>query len=282
MFCGKVIGGLGNQMFQISFYSYLAKKIDVEFEIDVSSFKGYRLHQGFEVSRVFDIKLIESTLCEHKCFNEKLYKLQKKIFGKNSYIGRNHFQEEDLPYLLEEGISDFYLEGYFQNFLYTNRELFIFKNQELTEVENKIFMTKQDDRQLVSIHVRGGDFLDARNKSMYSNICDSSYYKSALKLFDEDKYRFLLFTDDKVYASSLLPENSYDVIDWNYGMNSYRDMYLMSLCHHHIISNSTFSWWGAFLSTNRMVEKKVIAPFVWNNLNNSLFNDVIPSHWIKL
>jgi hypothetical protein len=68
-------------------------------------------------------------------------------------------------------------------------------------------------------------------------------------------------------------------IDKNRGRNSFIDMHLMSLCKHHIIANSSFSWWGAWLSQNR--DQIVIAPHNWfrNGLNDG---DLIPQRWIRL
>ena len=68
-------------------------------------------------------------------------------------------------------------------------------------------------------------------------------------------------------------------IDHNSGSESYRDMQLMSLCKHHVIANSSFSWWGAWLNANP--EKTVIAPKNWfRNGNND--SDLIPDEWIRI
>ena len=67
-------------------------------------------------------------------------------------------------------------------------------------------------------------------------------------------------------------------VDHNKGKNSYLDMYLMSLCKHNIISNSTFSWWGAWL--NRNTSKIVVMPDRW--LQNDSAQGIFPSEWVKL
>ena len=60
MFYGKVIGGLGNQMFQVSFYNYLSKVLDMNFIIDISDFDNDQLHNGFELAKIFNLKLLST------------------------------------------------------------------------------------------------------------------------------------------------------------------------------------------------------------------------------
>ena len=67
-------------------------------------------------------------------------------------------------------------------------------------------------------------------------------------------------------------------VDWNKGIDSWQDMYLMSCCKHNIIANSTFSWWGAWLNPNK--KKVVIAPSLF--LNTETTPDLIPDSWIKI
>jgi hypothetical protein len=73
----------------------------------------------------------------------------------------------------------------------------------------------------------------------------------------------------------------YVLIEGNVGENSWKDMYLMSLCKHHIIANSTFSWWGAWL--NPSTDKIVIAPQKWfGNETNEEMKDLCPPEWIRM
>ena len=69
-------------------------------------------------------------------------------------------------------------------------------------------------------------------------------------------------------------------MEGNTGAESYRDMQLMSLCSHHIIANSSFSWWGAWLNQNP--EKIVIAPEKWENGTEDDQQDIIPENWIRI
>ncbi|MCL3853724.1 alpha-1,2-fucosyltransferase [Parabacteroides sp. GYB001] len=134
----------------------------------------------------------------------------------------------------------------------------------------------------VSIHVRRSDYQTATNQEIYGNICTYDYYRRAIALLKTrlqgETCYFFLFSDDPVWVKeNMLIENAV-VVDWNQGMDSWQDMYLMSLCHHNIIANSTFSWWGAWL--NARIDKIVIAPYRW--YTNMLAPDILPKGWIAL
>lgn len=134
----------------------------------------------------------------------------------------------------------------------------------------------------VSIHIRRGDYLTETNQAIYGNICTLDYYKQAVVLLKKRLQRetchFFLFSDDpKWVKENMLLENAV-VVDWNQGIDSWQDMYLMSICCHHIIANSSFSWWGAWL--NACTDKIVIAPYRW--YTNMLAPDILPENWIAL
>ena len=95
-----------------------------------------------------------------------------------------------------------------------------------------------------------------------------------------EKPVFYIFSDDMAWVKTHLSIDFPCIyVDHNSGLESYRDMQLMSLCKYNIIANSSFSWWGAWLNANP--EKMVIAPRKWFvNKNNA--DDLIPQDWIKL
>jgi hypothetical protein len=94
--------------------------------------------------------------------------------------------------------------------------------------------------------------------------------------------KFFVFSDDKDFATQLINKINYPakLIDSNNGMDSYKDMYLMSQCKHNIIANSSFSWWGAWLNNNP--NKIVIAPKKWfGSGSEDNYKDIVPETWIK-
>lgn len=110
------------------------------------------------------------------------------------------------------------------------------------------------------------------------------WYEKAISeiLRNDPDARFALFSDDFVYARSILPNNIEIMeITQNSGPKSYVDMLMMSRCKNNIISNSTFSWWGAWLNDTN--GKTIIAPSNWFHPSSELIDsDIVPSTWIKI
>lgn len=134
----------------------------------------------------------------------------------------------------------------------------------------------------VSIHVRRGDYLSEKNRQIYGDICTVDYYWKAIewlkKRFSEEAIRFYVFSDDPDWVKENLLLEHTVVVDWNQGIDSWQDMYLMSVCRHHIIANSSFSWWGAWLDPRE--DKIVIAPYRW--YKDRVAPDILPEGWIAL
>lgn len=285
MFCGRLAGGLGNQLFQVSFYHWLSEKLQLDFSIDISAYKDYRLHNGLEVFDVFDFSFEPTLVSERKPeLLNKLLKIQSYIFHHPGYrvLCNKRFFEKDVPYILSQhNLRNFYVEGYFQNCAYPDRDSLSFKTKELNDKEENLFVRKKCEEgsrvfdRTLAVHIRGGDYLTRENKAIFGGICGRSYYHAALSRFDLSKTLVCVFSDDPVYVSSLLPDIKYTLVNWNHGFDSWRDMLLMSLCDGLIISNSTFAWWGAFLSGS----KSVVSPSIWNHINNGLFENVPCKQW---
>ena len=128
----------------------------------------------------------------------------------------------------------------------------------------------------VSVHMRFGDYV---NNLVYENICTEEYYRKSIeyvKLHIENPV-FFVISDDLVRAQSILSNDNYVLVDINRGDSSYLDMYLISTCRHHIMANSSFSWWGVFFSESGGI---VVEPDKWININDS--QAVWCDGWIKI
>ncbi len=149
-------------------------------------------------------------------------------------------------------------EKYFLHCEDTIRHYFKFKNE--TDRQNNT----------LAIHFRGGDY-----GGDYHPTCTKEYYTEARKHFPKD-LRVLLFTDDPERASKVLPFD-HELVEGNHSMI---DMEIMSKCDHHIIANSTFSWWGAWLARS----KKVVAPRQWfgSQAKGLITKDIYPDNWIVI
>jgi hypothetical protein len=127
-----------------------------------------------------------------------------------------------------------------------------------------------------SIHVRRGDYLNNTNLHPTQSI---DYYLNAISILDEKTDKFFVFSDDINWCKLNLTNKKCFFIE---NEKDYIELYLMSFCQNHIISNSSFGWWGAWLSKNET--KTVIAPNKWFGPDNYQYSDkdIIPENWVKL
>jgi hypothetical protein len=145
------------------------------------------------------------------------------------------------------------IEGFFQSEKY-----FKHHRDKLLKKFKSSFPYYPDER--VAIHVRRGDYLKV---SDYHPVCDLDYYQRAIDMFPADT-KFLVFSDDIDWCEQSFEGKRfthYQAIGLISGLGDLDDFYLMSSCHHQIISNSTFSWWASWLNTNP--DKRIIAPKQW-------------------
>jgi hypothetical protein len=274
------IGGLGNQMFQYAYFLRLNENYQNMY-FDISNFANYKLHNGYELERIFSIQTV--TPPQHLLKNFKtgfLAKLLSKFELNNKHIIQNnmHF---DIKYLHIK--HDCYLSGYWQSEKYfktiSNKIKQAFTFGTLDNANSKIAKQIKYTNS-VSIHIRRGDYV---NHPKHGEICTLNYYHNAINLIKSivDNPIFYVFSDDIQWCqTNLFPDGIAVYVNGNDWKNSYKDMHLMSLCKHNIIANSSFSWWGAWLNTNE--DKTVIAPKIWFNDPSIDTKDLTPINWIKL
>lgn len=292
MIISHVIGGLGNQMFQYAVGRALSLKKRVPLRLDVRAFEGYALHSGYELDRVFNISAQFAS--DADCRRVMGWRappivrraLQQK---KLSFLrGSNFAVEPDFSYwpAIASVPDDCYLQGYwqsenyFQHYAPTIRADFSFRipaNPSNLELANII-----SECNAVSLHVRRGDYASDPATLATHGLCTLDYYRQAIQYVSERVAEpvFFVFSDDAAWAQKNISiEFPCHFVTQNRGSESYNDMRLMTLCRHHIIANSSFSWWGAWL--NAKPEKIVVAPKKWFVNNNSV-SDLFPSDWIIL
>lgn len=142
-----------------------------------------------------------------------------------------------------------------------------------------------DNENSVSVHIRRKDYMTKDNEKLYGGICSMDYYRRAVKFF-EDRFtdlKFYYFSDDTEWVKNvLIPDIAMNTRSFHRIVESISDdvsmdMWLMSKCRHHIIANSTYSWWGSWIGKN--TDKIVVAPKTWMS---GYDDDVICSGWIRL
>ncbi len=282
----KIIGGLGNQMFQYAYAQALEQK-GYDVKIDVSAFETYRLHGGYQLNK-YKISLESSSKEE----NERFYKntLTAKFLEKMRLLNTKVIKEKSLLFNstfldIEDGN---YIEGYFQSekYFFTIRDILL--NKFIINEEKSIY-TKEIAKKIVSLenscslHVRRGDYTNNSNINIHG-ICSFEYYQKGIKYLEgkASDINYFVFSDDIDWVKENLKIDSAIYVNNKEKSMPHEDLYLMSLCSHNIIANSSFSWWGAWLNENS--EKIVISPFNWfsNYKMNKDTLTLLPNTWIKL
>ena len=283
----KVIGGLGNQMFQVCFYEWLRRSFpQYQSFIDLQSFENYSLHNGYLMNAIFGY---EANLADQKVLRKMgeyqkgfVYRVKRRMGIKNNLIWEEtehiRFQFHDKKIVNQKNQ---YFDGYWQAYhypdLFDNIKL-SFRFPDLTDQENlKVVKEINDASASVSVHVRRGDYV---NHPKYKDICTAEYYQKAIQSLSNQygELKCFVFSNDIPWCQENLNLPNAIYVDHNFGANSYKDMQLMGYCQHHIIANSSFSWWGAYLSQK---QGSTIAPKKWKN-NMEGTRDLIPPHWIQL
>jgi hypothetical protein len=210
--------------------------------------------------------------------------LKKKIFHtyQTHIIEKNYNFDPDILNLK----NNVYLDGYWQSDKYFSDIETIIRNDfsfrdEPTET-NRRMLDHISSCESVSVHIRRGDYVTLPEANAFHGLCSLSYYQSAVGLLagQLEKPVFFVFSDDIAWAKENLTFGfKAHFMDHNGPERGDEDLRLMSACHHHIIANSSFSWWGAWLCANP--EKIVCAPRKWFNKDIDT-PDNLPASWLKL
>lgn len=281
-------GGLGNQMFQYAFYRKQKLKNNAYVKFDISSFSGYKQHNGFELEKIFDLDIDYATIsdiCESGKALNLLDRIKNKVlFKREPYYSRK--PQEAITFFPEmEKLKEGYYFGYWQSYKYfediTDKLRNEFNFKILLDLKNLSLKSKIENSNSISVHVRRGDYLKEKNK-IFQNICTKEYYENAINYIEQhvtNPYYFI-FSNDIDWCKQNFRLKKVMYIDWNNGQDSYKDMQLMSYCKHNIIANSTFSWWGAWLNNNS--DKIVCVPEKWFDLSGCETRDICPSEWVRI
>ncbi|MFA6087616.1 alpha-1,2-fucosyltransferase [Mucilaginibacter sp.] len=284
----KLQGGLGNQMFQYAFGRSLAKRLNTELYLDITTLEdtdhppGFT-HRKYELD-VFNVKAqiagtkILSSVVAYPKSRSAFYKLRLlKSLGIVQHLHEKKFSyDADIHGLIN---GNTFLTGFWQSEKYfqdiaddIRREL---KLPQPHDHQNISYQQLIQNKNAVSLHIRRGDYVGNATHP----VCGMEYYQQAIQIMNKDITDpvYFIFSDDTEWAANNVVTDSENYVINHNKTNSAADMYLMSQCKHHIIANSSFSWWGAWLNPSE--NKKVIAPGKW--FTNSLTDtkDLIPHRW---
>lgn len=292
MIITNLFGGLGNQMFQYAAGRGLSLSKSVEHRLYTLDFTSYKLHNGFELDRVFNISAqaaSDADLRRILGWRTPFMVLRSLRRQRFSWLwGSKLIVEPSFAYWqsITNVPDDCYLQGYWQSEKYflhiatTIRADFSF--QEPMEARNLELAEHIGHCNAVSLHVRRGDYVVNPATLATHGLCSPDYYCQAIRYIAEriEQPVFYVFSDDIPWVKKNLAITfPCHYVEHNRGCESYNDMRLTALCRHHIIANSSFSWWGAWLNSNP--EKIVVAPKKWfANGTNTM--DLFPQGWVTL
>ena len=278
----RLKGGLGNQLFQYAFGRAYAEKYNRELKLDITDYPKQKL-RSFDLGHFNINENIASDKEVAKAkypygFLSKLIRLFEQKFLRRYYIGFSSklVSSPNLKYL--DGF--FQSEKYFINYEQIIRKEFTLK-EKMSDGAVEISKKISDIAIPVSLHVRRGDFVSSVRNSIFHVECSPLYYQKAMETVTE-KYTnavFCVFSDDIEWVKNNIKGPNMIYVS---GGNTkyYEEIILMGLCKHHIIANSSFSWWSAWLNLKN--DKMVISPTIWRANDIGNFKDIAPSTWIQI
>ena len=283
MIVSKLKGGLGNQLFQYAIGRALAIKHNQKLYLDISDYQSqnHRVHRTFDLN-FFNIKAITVESLEELPKNFIQLLTNKPLFLDKILEKKNQYDHNILA-----KHPPIYLDGYWQCYKYFDSIINKLRNEikltcDLSPAAKKLY-EKINERVSVAVHFRRGDYVTDSIANSVHGLCSDEYYFSSIELLREtnNRLQILIFSDDIEYVKKQFSDQKDFIFVDN--INSHIEEFdLMKHCNHFIISNSTFSWWAAWLSENK--DKKIIAPKIWfkDKELQSQTNDLIPENWIKM
>lgn len=297
MIITQLRGGLGNQMFQYATGKSLALKTEQEHKLDIRELIRPST-KGTDTPRSFALHACNITdqLAEDHDTDSMRYRgtstfwrywraLRMKTgpYGPSCYRERNtHFD----PGLFRVK-GDAYLIGYWQSYKYFEESaVFIRKaftpDRPLSEASLS-YCKKIGAVNAVSVHVRRGDYVTNPTANSFHGTCDLRYYRDAVQAVGSrlKKPHYFIFSDDLEWAKKHLNfVQPATFVEYSVPVHEFEELHLMSRCHHNIIANSSFSWWGAWL--NDHPSRVIVAPQRWFRDPRIDTKDLIPCSWIRL
>ncbi|MBD5473526.1 MAG: alpha-1,2-fucosyltransferase [Lachnospiraceae bacterium] len=292
----RMSGGLGNQMFQYALYLKLcAMGKEVKFD-DINEYRGEKARPI--VLAIFGIDYPRATWNEIIKFTDQSMEIKKRIrrhlFGRKAvwYEEQGSYDPQVLSFDSMYLKGGFQSEKYFEDIKDEVRSTYQFPELDEMHLPEKLHLVTQsclnkiEGCESAALHMYRGD--SRNNEELYDGICTEQYYEGAVR-YIQDRHPnavFFIFSNEpkwvKGWVIALMKsqikegmskeeirglESRFVLVEANSQHTGYLDMFLMSRCKHNIISNSSFSWWAAWINKNP--DKLVCAPSRWKNEGES-------------
>jgi hypothetical protein len=293
----RLIGGLANQMFPYAVGRSLAHRLGTELKLDITGFAVYRQKinlaprsyglDAFSIQETFaTTEEIESLKIGRRSLRSRAGKM---LFGISTpppatYVKEKQFEFD--PEILQL-TGDVYLDGnwnsyrYFEDIEETIRSEFTFKHPQSGKNLDLFKMIAATES--VSLHIRRGDFVSNPKVNALYGTCDLDYYQRCVEDLAKrvEEPHFFIFSDEPEWVrGNLHLPFAMTIIDHNGPDQAHEDLRLMSQCRHHILANSGFSWWGAWL--DRRQDKLVYVPREWFKSSRYDTDTLLPSLWLRM
>jgi len=203
--------------------------------------------------------------------------LRKVDFTETLPLGISKYKQPSFGFKKIHYVNNIYLSGYFQSEKFFNenfvRDLFSMDKETESYLKSKYGFLL--DKDIISINVRRGDYL---KRPLRQPVCEMPYFKRAIKHFGKQRL-YLVISDDIEWCKKKFVNGNFHFIE---NEPPIIDLYIQACCKHNIISNSTFSWWGAWLNPNP--NKVVIAPRKWFGVHLRDYDtkDLLPTSWLRI
>lgn len=288
MIITKIMGGLGNQMFEYAIARSMAQRNNDIFKLDISYYSKPK-----QELRTYELNLfnIDETIATEQEYNKLrrrkgfLFNITKAV---NALMNRQSFyRKEKEDALFDEEVynlkGNIYLDGYWQNEKYFKeiREQLIEDFTPKSDISEKAqgYLKDIENTNSVSLHIRRGDYISDPTANNFHGVTNIEYYNRAVDYVNDQVSEpvYYIFSDDIAWCKNNFDflENKIFVDDTSSAID---DLELMKRCKHNIIANSSFSWWAAWLNENS--NKIVITPKVWFSAKIDLH--LAPEEWIRL
>lgn len=293
----KLMGGLGNQMFQYAAGRSLALLLGARLKLDRSFLDGpqgpgtprrYELDDLNVHSEFADPGEVAELIGRGASRPGTLLLRLRQAMGCSRYRP-NVLRERGFGFQPEflTATGDVYLEGYWQSEKYFAGVADVirceFSLRPPLAGRDLALAGRIEGEESVSVHVRRGDYVRKPEAERLHGVCEADYYMKCMEIVrgQLQKPHFFVFTDEPAWARANLPaDGSVTFVDWDNPRPGPTDLELMRRCRHHVIANSSFSWWGAWLGTRP--GNLVLAPELWFNEPEMDTSDLLPASWERV
>ena len=282
----KVQAGLGNQLFQYALGRYLTLSRYARVKYDISWYES-QTKRKYELN-LFKVKAQLATPNEIEQYegHGRLHQIFQRVLGQKP---GKHIMEKQFTFdpTIIETHGPAYLEGFWQTEKYFSpiagairRELTL---REAPTGANVEMLQKIKATRSIALHVRRGDYVSDKATNAFHGTTTYQYYQTAIEEISavEPTGTIFIFSDDPQWVRDNLQLKLPTIlVDINPPERGYDDLRLMAACKHHVIANSTFSWWGAWLGESK--GQLVIAPKRWFNDSTQDASDLVPDRWMRI